>query len=178
MLASSPFLLAPGRPCPRAMRPRSMCVHAKARTRNQQISNGKKEMCRACEKGIKQTSMIDMASKETRTQVRRQTNKKAKKRWCPWGTNVGLEQMSMTSLCWSMDDTLASKTHAWTCKQACKDAKKPWVAQTSMVSMTSHGVEKGKGMHEAIGIMVMHPKWLHPNKALWLSGITTQPQTR
>ena len=24
----------------------------------------------------------------------------------------------------SMDDTLASKTHAWTCKQACKDAYK------------------------------------------------------
>ena len=24
-----------------------------------------------------------------------------------------------------MDDTLASKTHAWACKQACKDAHKP-----------------------------------------------------
>ena len=38
------------------------------------------------------------------------------------------------------------------------------VAQTSMESIASHEAEKGKGMHEATGIMVMHPKWLHPNK--------------
>ena len=35
-----------------------------------------------------------------------------------------------------------------------------------------------KGMHEATDIMVMHRKWLHPNKALWASDVTTQPQTR
>ena len=33
MLASSPFLLAPRRPCPNSMHPHSMCVHAKAKTR-------------------------------------------------------------------------------------------------------------------------------------------------
>ena len=44
-----------------------------------------------------------------------------------------------------------------------------------MVSISSHEVEKGKGMHEATGIMVMHPKWLHPNKASWASDVTTQP---
>ena len=33
-----------------------------------------------------------------------------------------------------------------------------------MVSIASHEVEKGKGMHEATGTMAMHPKWLHPNK--------------
>ena len=34
---------------------------------------------------------------------------------------------------------------------------------------------KGKGMHEATSIMAMHPKWLHPDKALWVSVVTTQP---
>ena len=37
-----------------------------ASTRNQQTSNGKKEMRKACKRGIKQISMTDMASKETR----------------------------------------------------------------------------------------------------------------
>ena len=62
MPSSSPFLLALGRPCPNSMRPRSMFVHAKAKTRNQQTSNGRKKMQRACERGIKQISKIDMAS--------------------------------------------------------------------------------------------------------------------
>ena len=31
----------------------------------------------------------------------------------------------------------------------------------------------GKGMHEATYIMVMHPKWLHLNRALWVSDVTT-----
>ena len=38
--------------------------------------------------------------------------------------------------------------------------------------------EKGKGMHEAIGIMVMHPKWLRLNKASWVSNVTTKGQAR
>ena len=46
-----------------------------------------------------------------------------------------------------------------------------------MVSILSHRAEKGKGMHKATGIMAMHPKWLHPNKASWSSNVTTQPQT-
>jgi len=50
------------------------------------------------------------------------------------------------------------------------------VAQISMASISSQGVEKGKGMHEATGIMAMRPKWLHPNKASWASDVTTQPQ--
>ena len=61
-------------------------------------------------------------NKKTTKQARWQTSKKASKRWCPRGTNVGLDRRSIISLCWSMDDTLASKTHAWTCEQACKDA--------------------------------------------------------
>ena len=83
-------------------------------------------MQKAYERGIKQLSMIDMASKETRKQAKKQeskqTNEKANKRWCPQGTNVDLDRMVMTSLCWSMDDKLASKTHAWACEQTCKDA--------------------------------------------------------
>ena len=33
--------------------------------------------------------------------------------------------------------------------------------------------KKGKGMHEATGIMAMHLEWLHPNKATWASDVTT-----
>ena len=53
MLAFSPFLLALGRSCPSSVHPHFMYVHAKIKTRNQQKSNGKKEMCRAYERGIK-----------------------------------------------------------------------------------------------------------------------------
>ena len=35
---------------------------------------------------------------------------------------------------------------------------------------------KERGMHKATGIMEMPPKWLHPDKALWASDVTTQPQ--
>ena len=69
--------------------------------------------------------MINMARKEIRKQANKREDKqtrKQKKSWCPQGTNVGLDRMSITSLCLSMDDTLASKTHAWTCKQESKNA--------------------------------------------------------
>ena len=49
------------------------------------------------------------------------------------------------------------------------------MAQTNMVSMSSHGVEKGKGRHEATGIMAMPPKWLQPNKPSWA---TREAKTR
>ena len=32
---------------------------------------------------------------------------------------------------------------------------------------------KGKGVHEAIDIMTMRPKWLHPSKASWALDVTT-----
>ena len=59
------------------------------------------------------------------------------------------------------------------CKQACKDAYKAneWHKQ----AWQAYHAEKGKGMQEVIGIMVMHPKWLHPNKASWASDVTAQP---
>ena len=73
-----------------------------------------------------------------------------------------------------MNDTLASKTHAWACKQACKDAYKPngWHRQAWKAY---HHMEwkRGKGVHEATDIMVMHLKWLHPNKASWASDVIT-----
>ena len=56
----------------------------------------KEKMQRAYEKGIKRINMIGMASKEARKQPNKQ---KANKRWCPQGTNVGLDRMSITSLC-------------------------------------------------------------------------------
>ena len=42
MLTSATFLLTPGRPCPNSKHPCSMCVHAKAKTRNQQTNNRRK----------------------------------------------------------------------------------------------------------------------------------------
>ena len=42
MPASSPFLLELGRPCPSSMRPCSMCVHTKTKTRtSRQAMEGK-----------------------------------------------------------------------------------------------------------------------------------------
>ena len=79
MLASSSFLLVLGRPCPSSMRPSSICVHAKAKKRNQQTSNGRKQMQRACGKGIKLISMIGMASKEARKQANKQKDKQVRK---------------------------------------------------------------------------------------------------
>ena len=43
-------------------------------------------------------------NKKASKQARRQTSKKANKRWCPQGTNVGLDQLSITSLCLSTPD--------------------------------------------------------------------------
>ena len=129
MLALAPLLLALEKPCPSPMRPRSMCVHPKAKTRNQQTSNGRKG-CKeylkrhktdkhdASKQARRQTSII--ASKQAKSQTSKRTNK----RWCLWGTSVGLDRMPTTSLCWSIDNTLAGRTHAWTCKQAYGDANK------------------------------------------------------
>ena len=41
-----------------------------------------------------------------------------------------------------------------------------------MASISPHEAGKGKGMHEATGIIAMHPEWLHPNKASWVSDVT------
>ena len=38
---------------------------------------------------------------------------------------------------------------------------------------SSHGVKKGIGVPKATGIMVIPPKWLHPNKASWALNVTT-----
>ena len=64
-----------------------------------------------------------------------------------------------------MDDTLASKTYAWTCRQTCKDAQKAngWHKQAWQAYYRME--RKGRGIHEATGIMAMHPKWLRPDKA-------------
>ena len=64
------------------------------------------------------------ASKEAKKKVnnQRENKQESKQKVVSVRINIGLDRMSIASLCWSMDDTLASKTHAWTCKQACKDA--------------------------------------------------------
>ena len=55
--------------------------------------------------------------------------------------------------------------------------RKPTSGTNKHVSISLHEAAKENDMHKAIGIIVMHPKWLHPNKALWASGVITQPQT-
>ena len=71
------------------------------------------------------------------------------KKGCPRKTNVGLDQVSLVPLDWSMEDT---QTHAKTCMQACKDVKKQrklnrW-HKASMTSIsTSH--KAGKGVYQA-----------------------------
>ena len=101
MLTLVHLLLAPGRLCPSSKRPRSMCVHAKAKTKNQQTSNGRKR----CKEHMKRhkTDKFDrhgkQRSKKARKQAKMQTSKKVNKGWRPQGTNVGLNRMSITSLC-------------------------------------------------------------------------------
>ena len=99
------FLLALGKPCPSSMCPRSMC---KGKDKKPVDKQWKEKMQKAYERGIKQISMIDMASKETRKKTNKREGKQARKK-----TKGGVP---------SMDNTLASKTYARTCKQACKDA--------------------------------------------------------
>ena len=140
MLASSPFLLAPGRLCLS-----SMCVHAKAKTRNQQTSDGKKDGKSIWKRPI--ANKHDRHGKHSRKVskwVKGQTSKQVNKRGCLRGKNVGLDRVSIASLCWSMDDTLASKTYAWKCKQSCKDAKKAdwWHKQAWLAH---HRMERKRG---------------------------------
>ena len=62
------------------------------------------------------------------------------KRWCPRRTNVGLDRVSIIPWDWSVDDI---QTRAWTCRQACKDAKKQrkwkgWHKASKASMSTSH----------------------------------------
>ena len=103
MLTSAPLLLALGRLCPNSKCPRSMCVHAKAKAkaRNQETSNERKR----CKEHMKRPK-VDKHDKHGKQrnqkaskQAKRPTSEKANKMWCPQGTNVGLDLMSITSLC-------------------------------------------------------------------------------
>ena len=77
--------------------------------------------------------------------TKRQTSMLSNKKGCPRKTNVGLDQVSLVPLDWSMEDT---QTHAKTCMQACKDVKKQrkpnrWRIASKASISTSHKVEKG-----------------------------------
>ena len=73
MLTSVPFFLVPGRLCPSSKLPCSMYVHSKAKTRNQQTSNGRKR----CKQNMKRHK----ANKHDRhgKQRSQKTSKKANK---------------------------------------------------------------------------------------------------
>ena len=80
MLAPLPFSLVPGRSCPSSMHPCSRCVHGKAIDKKPANKRWKEKMQNAYKGDIKQISMIDMASKETKNQVNKQKGKQAKKK--------------------------------------------------------------------------------------------------
>ena len=92
-----PFLLALRRTCLSSILPRSVCLHAKERTRNQQTSNGKKKMRKAYERGIKPISMIDMVSRETRKQANKREGKQARKQ-IEGGVHEGQMQVQIECL--------------------------------------------------------------------------------
>ena len=89
MLASSPFLLAPRRPCPSSENHRSVYVLARKiqETSRQAMA---KETRRAYERGIKQMSMINIASKGTRKQTNKRESEQARKR-----TKGGVHEVQM-----------------------------------------------------------------------------------
>ena len=74
MLAFAPILLALRRPCPSSMRPRSMCVHAKVKKRNQQTSNGRKR----CKVHMKEHKVYKH-NRHGKQSTRKQANKREDK---------------------------------------------------------------------------------------------------
>ena len=87
------------------------------------------------------------------------------KRRCPRRTNVGLDRMSIVPMDWNTDDT---QTHAWTCRQACQDAKKQrmpnrWHKASKASISTSHRAKKGVNQAHQHHRGVSH-NWLYPNK--------------
>ena len=92
MLVFAPYSLALGRLCPSSKRLHSMCVHAKAKTRSQQTSNGwnrcevhiKRHKADKCDRHGKHR--YKDARKKARRQTSKITNKQVKrqtsKRWC------------------------------------------------------------------------------------------------
>ena len=75
-------------------------------------------MGRTCKEHTNKESQ--MGEKKHAKHMKGQTGMLSNQRGCPRRTNVGLDWVSIVPLDWSMDDT---QTHAWTCRQACKDAK-------------------------------------------------------
>ena len=65
-----------------------MCVHAmaKTKTKTKKLADKqwKERMQKVCERGIKQISMIDIASiaRKQANEQKRQTSKETNKRWC------------------------------------------------------------------------------------------------
>ena len=95
MLASVPLLLVLGRLCPNSKCLHSICVHAKAKTRNQQTSNGRKKY-KELRKGRK-ANKLDRHGKHSRKgkKARKLTNKQESKQKvvsmrdkCRFGSNV------------------------------------------------------------------------------------------
>ena len=95
------FLFAPRGPCPSSIPPRSMGVQVKAMTKNQQTNN-RRNRCKEHMERHK-TNKHDRHGKQRNQKAsklaKRQTSKKANKRWCPRGINVDLHQVSIASLC-------------------------------------------------------------------------------
>ena len=84
-----------------------MRVHAKTKKQvNKQAKKETKEIGRACKEHNNKESQM-RANKACQAYER--ANKLSDKKGCPRRTNVGLNQVSIVPLDWSMDDT---QTHA------------------------------------------------------------------
>ena len=79
MLAPVPFLLALGRLCPNSKYPRSICVHAKVKKRNQQTSNGRKRYKEHTKKH--KTNKHDRHGKKRSKKAEKQVKGKQKLTW-------------------------------------------------------------------------------------------------
>ena len=95
------FLFGPRRSCPGSISHRSMGVQVKAMTKNQQTNNRRNRCKEHMErhKTDKHDSHGKQRNQKTSKLAKRQTSKKVNKRWCPCGTNVGLDRVSIASLC-------------------------------------------------------------------------------
>ena len=94
---------------------------------------------------------------------------------CPRRTNVGLGQVSIVPLDWSMDDT---QTYAWTCRQVCKEAKKAkWVMQSKQgkhinIAQVGEGCIASTQTPQSYILQVVTPQ-----QTLGGMGVTTKVQT-
>ena len=75
-----------------------------------------------------------------------------------------------------MDDTLVARFMHGHVSKRVKMHKKPTGGTNKHSKHNIAWSRKRKDTHKATRNLEIPPKWLHPNKASWVSDVTTQPQ--